>query len=93
MKRLALGFALTVIASAANADWELRPTPDSGNGPIFTMWKIDTTGQQRTQLCEFYRSSYTYQTGADGEFTVTVERSGSLEDRFRRCLSATFKDE
>ena len=92
MKRLALGLTLIVMASAAHADWELRPTPDSGYGPIFTMWRIDTTGKQRTQLCEFYRSSYTYQTGQNDEITVTIERPGPLESRFRRCLSATFKD-
>lgn len=93
MKRLSFGFALLFSATAAHAEWELRPTPDSGYGPIFTMWRIDTSGQERTQLCEFYRSSYTYQTGVDGEITVAVERSGSLDARFRRCLSARFKQE
>jgi len=92
MKRLTLGLTLIFIASAAHAEWELRPTPDSGFGPIFTMWRIDTTGQERTQLCEFYRSSYTYQTGETDEITVTVERPGSLESRFRRCLVARFSE-
>lgn len=93
MKRVGLGIALLFMASAAQAEWELRPTPDSGYGPLKRYWIIDTTGQERTQVCEFFRASYSYQTGVNDELTVTLERTGALESRLHRCLVARFRDE
>lgn len=87
MKRLALGVALAFSAYSAHAEVELRPAPDDGQGPTFMMWRIET-GQERAELCHFYRSSFTYQTGIDDEITVTVERPGPLESRLVDCLPA-----